>query len=662
MQQSEKKITKKKIVVLTIIVIVYLLFALNLYHKFIAKGATGNLNSEKITTTQQLKQGDVIMQRFRPQKNMSSLILFFATYANGQNGQGSLKIELKDCDSGKVLAQSELDTQMLYDQMEYKFEFDVDKLENKETAVVITAEKLSEEATVSLYLGETNEQVSDECFYNDTQLENALRMDYSFVEYGYMEMVILCCMALLLILIVVVYYMLVIKQSAIHNVYLVSVLLLGFIYMLLLPEFATPDEGTHIQKAMQLSNSVLGYDNSSDNFEKRECEAEHFNVNLSKMDRDSYEYFYSNLLYGSNSEKLVGEKYEPITTPKYQYFLTAAGITAGRLLNLNGLQTFMIGMLLNFAFYVTVTYFAIRIMPFGSITASIVCLLPISLQQATSYSYDCMLIAVSVMFIAAFFKVVCDKQCKKRYYAIFALSLLMFLPTKQFAYGAILLLAGYVVFMKVKDRLSRKTWLVIAGCTAGAIVLAVGIIVLVGIGSAGDGEAVATVPYVEWMNQPGYSIGSLLANPLDTVDMFWKTIVTQGDFYFLSTFGGKLGWLNINVSMIAVCVYFGTAVITVMPDKETSDVKIKGNLRILLFLVFLLSLGCVMGGMLLGWSPVSEDYIQGVQGRYFLPVLLMGLFALRSNDIKITNRLQRLCLMLAIAVQPLTLAGVLYSM
>lgn len=660
MQQSGKKITTKQLVVLALIVLLYLLFALHIYHKFISEGTVTNLNSEKLTVTQQLKTGDVIVQKFRPQKNMSSLILYFATYANGQNGQGNLKIELQDCDTGKVLAQTNLDTRLLYDQMEYKFEFDVDGLENKDTAVVIEAGELAREATISLYLGEMNKQVDSACSYNDTELENALRMDYSFVEFGYMEKIIVCCLAIFLILIVAVYIMLVVRKSAIHNVYLVTVLMLGFVYMLLLPEFATPDEGTHIQKAIQLSNSVLGYDNSSDNFERRECEAEHFEVNLSKMNRESYEYYYSNLLHGDNSGELTGIEYEPITTPKYQYFLAAAGITAGRLLDLNGLQTFMIGMLLNFAFYVVVTYFALKIMPFGRVTAAIVCLLPISLQQATSYSYDCMLIAVSVMFMAAFLKVVHDKKCGKRYYIIFAISILMFLPAKQLAYISILLLAGYAVFVKVKDRLSRKTWIIISGCAAGAIVLAVGAFAFMRMGSTGDGQA--AVPYIEWAAQPGYSLGALLSQPLDTIDIFWKTLFTQGDFYFLSTFGAKLGWLNINVSIIAVCIYLVTAVVSVMPDNGNNIVRMKGSLRIVLLLVFLLTLGCVMGGMLLGWSPVSGDYIQGVQGRYILPVLLMGIFALRSNDIRITKRLKRLCLMLAIAVQPLTLAGVLYSM
>lgn len=663
MQGIKENDRKKQIAVLAVIVVLYMLFAFNICHKFIAQGVVENLNTEKLTVTRQLQEGDEIIQKIQPKKsNLSAVKLLFATYANSKNGMGNLKLQLIDYDTEEVLAESDLNTELLYDQMEYLFEFDEVDVTDKSPAVVIKAEELSEEATISLYLGELSEQVKEECVYNGTAIENPLRMDYAFIEIGYMEKIIIISLVIMFALIVAVYVLLVMKKAKIHQIYLMAILILGLIYMLLLPEFATPDEGTHIQKAIQLSNSVLDYDNSTDNFEMRECEAELFGVDLSKMNRNSYEYYYDTLLNGDNSDERVGKAYEPITTPKYQYFLTASGITIGRLMDLNGLQTFLIGMLLNFAFYVVVTYFAIKIIPFGKVTAAIICLLPISIQQATSYSYDCMLIAVSTMFLAAFLKVVHDKNCKKYYYVILTVSTLMFLPTKQLAYIAILLLVGYAVFGKVKGKLSKKTWLMIAGSTAGIVLVSVIAFLFLRSNASGTEEVTSTVPFVEWVSQPGYTIGALLAEPLDTIDMFWNTLYAQGEFYFLSTFGGKLGWLNINVSIFAVCVYLTTAIIAVMPSSGEAAIKMKGSTRILLFLVFLISVGCAMAGMLLGWTSIAMNYIQGVQGRYFLPVLLMAFFALRSNEIRITERLERSCFMTAIAFQALTIAGVLYSM
>lgn len=169
MQDIKRSDRKKQIIVLAIIVVVYMLFSLNIYHKFIAQGSKKNLNTTKVTTTQQLQKGDEVIQKIQPEKKkISSIKIFFATFANSQNGKGNIKIQLMDYDTKDVLAESDLNTELVYDQMEYQFKFDKVDVTDKTPAIVIKAEELSEEATIALYLGEQTEQISDNCIYNGT--------------------------------------------------------------------------------------------------------------------------------------------------------------------------------------------------------------------------------------------------------------------------------------------------------------------------------------------------------------------------------------------------------------------------------------------------------------------------------------------------------------
>ena len=70
--------------------------------------------------------------------------------------------------------------------------------------------------------------------------------------------------------------------------------------------------------------------------------------------------------------------------------------------------------------------------------------------------------------------------------------------------------------------------------------------------------------------------------------------------------------------------------------KQPNDeyVVIRVRERILFLIIYFGVLGLVMTAMLLGWTPNSSDIIQGVQGRYLLPVLPLALIAFRNNTIE----------------------------
>lgn len=662
MQKLTKSEWKKHIAVLAVIVIVFLFFAGNIYHKFISQGTVMAINTERMSVTRQLNEGDRVVQPFEPvHKKLSELNVYFSTNGNSQNGEGTIHMELIDYDTKEVLAESDINTAAIYDQQRCQFQFSPIDVTDIHPALVIEMKELSSQATISLYLSGQAEQVKETCVLDNENMKYSLQMEYSYRNFGYTECLILFALAALLFILVGIYFLLVVWKRQIHQVYLAAVILLGIVYMFLLPSMVAPDEGTHIYKAIEFSNSLLGYDNSPDHFELRTCENSGLFLHgyMQSLSKPAYDQYYSMFLHGDDSDERTAIEYETYVTPQYQYFLPGIGITLGRLLGLNGLKTFALGMVLNFIFYVALTWLAIRILPFGKAAAAIICLLPISIQQATSYSYDCMIIATAILFFAAFMQLMYDRECTKYTYIIFAVSGMLFLPTKGLAYVPAVVLAGYAALSRRKT--DKKAMWKLFGIMGVMLVFTLVIKLFFTNGNAEVVKSASSVPFVKWAQQPGYSLKMLLEHPLKTMDMIWNTIYLKGEFIFTSAFGGKLGWVNLDVSILVVCVYLITAVLAVMPTEKNIGVQMKGSTRILLLLVFFACIACVFAGMLLSWTTISMDYIEGVQGRYFLPVILLALFAFRGKGVRITESLERTCLMAAIVVQPFTVAGILYS-
>ena len=63
-----------------------------------------------------------------------------------------------------------------------------------------------------------------------------------------------------------------------------------------------------------------------------------------------------------------------------------------------------------------------------------------------------------------------------------------------------------------------------------------------------------------------------------------------------------------------------------------------------LSLIHILIFGALMFSMLLAWTPKSSNMVQGVQGRYMLPLLPVFLFTLKNQKVVRTGTDDRLIL------------------
>ena len=83
--------------------------------------------------------------------------------------------------------------------------------------------------------------------------------------------------------------------------------------------------------------------------------------------------------------------------------------------------------------------------------------------------------------------------------------------------------------------------------------------------------------------------------------------------------------------------------------KSGEEIVIKIKARLWIWFICLVIFGALMFSMLLAWTPKSSNMVQGVQGRYMLPLLPIFLLTLKNQKAVRTDTDDRLILYTMIA-------------
>jgi uncharacterized membrane protein len=97
--------------------------------------------------------------------------------------------------------------------------------------------------------------------------------------------------------------------------------------------------------------------------------------------------------------------------------------------------------------------------------------------------------------------------------------------------------------------------------------------------------------------------------------------------------GGKLSWLDVSIKWPFLLAFF---VILLMLANTEND-KFSGNRKLSVFLIvtMVLSVGLIMSSMLVGFTTLSATSIQGLQGRYYLPLFPAMLFFAKTDMVDV---------------------------
>lgn len=317
---------------------------------------------------------------------------------------------------------------------------------------------------------------------------------------------------------------------------------------------------------------------------------------------------------------------------------SALGIGVAEALSLNHVWVFYFGRLFNMLFSAALIIAAVRITRIGRNAMMVVALFPMTLQLLGSYSYDAPTIGLAFLSTALLTVLFFDaEKITSRQIWIFLLITFLLAPCKV-VYSLISLLALFIPkkrFGSVKQSILFKCALLVA-FLAAILLLKIGKIISLG--------AAAPPSTLDTRNDTElgifWSVSDILSNPLHSFVFFWQTLETYGAFWLLNIPGDSLGWFQANTSLpdfvpIAFLIIYVISSIASRDDNYVapSAFRFAGG-----FSIVISSLGIILS-MWLGWTFLTDAVIQGVQGRYFIPLLPLLAIVLRTNSIECSSNI-----------------------
>ena len=320
--------------------------------------------------------------------------------------------------------------------------------------------------------------------------------------------------------------------------------------------------------------------------------------------------------------------------PPYIKLPSALGIVLATLLNLGSFPLFYLGRFFNLLMFAALAYFAVRITPVGKNAMMVAGLLPMTLHLASSYSYDAGIMGLAFLLTGMCLRAVYGEGLMSRREKAGIVVVAVLLAPCKVVYTVIVLLVILIPRKRFSSAAASARFKVVAigfALLSLLVFRAAGLLQMAGVASSSTAEGSRGDEYGTF-----YSLSGLVSDPLNTVLLFLRTFDVQGSFYLDTLVGGSLAWFQVDLKAplyITVALLF--IVVLSAQRSEGDNVVIPGAHRVLCGgLALAGGLGVILS-MLIGWTFTSESVVQGVQGRYFLPLLPMAALAMRSKHMSI---------------------------
>lgn len=292
--------------------------------------------------------------------------------------------------------------------------------------------------------------------------------------------------------------------------------------------------------------------------------------------------------------------------------------------------------------YTVIGYFAIKKMPFNKTLIMAVLLMPMMMQQAGSWSYDSLNNAVCVYLIAYIFYLR-DKDLDIGWKQIIWLFICggVLLYIKK-VYVVFLLLLAIIPLRKFVFRIGKKT-VRLTELLKMRIFWGISAVILLGI-------AVFMI-YVLRSQEAGRLLLEYIQAPENLVLVIGKTIQERVNYWYNGLLA-EFGWSDLTMPSL---YYFLISVLLIYlsiscVDKQQNVKRTVGWERLVISGIIILSITLICASML-SWTLSVEgidsmsakdliyfNLIEGVQGRYFLPLIPLVLLLPRNNLFKKTYR------------------------
>lgn len=285
------------------------------------------------------------------------------------------------------------------------------------------------------------------------------------------------------------------------------------------------------------------------------------------------------------------------------------------------------GRLAGLLMYVFLLFWAIRIIPVGKRILLFMALTPTSLFIATCYSYDIAVFGLIVLGIALILREWLTEKRKANWKCVGLAGVCLGLGIMPKAvYAPLVLLEWFIPVEKFKSKKQAYMLRIIFLAIFVALMLSFVLPQLLTPSEMADTRGGAV--------NPGEQLGNILQHPLTYLKIVLQNIVkTFPEYAFGEDSFRLMGHLQTGYFKYFIPVALVLLILTDHSPKEIQKLEIKH--RIFIFLLVGLTIGLVWSALYLAFNLPGVSIIEGVQGRYYRPFLILLYLILGNQCIQI---------------------------
>jgi uncharacterized membrane protein len=418
-----------------------------------------------------------------------------------------------------------------------------------------------------------------------------------------------------------------------ENVFLIIGLIFGVAFLFITPPFQVPDEAQHFYKSLYLSEGHILPEEDGNVYgliipeSAFQLFSKFFDIGVNpeiKIKPSNITSLVNAPLNNDNKNFNHMSYVSIISYSPIPYLASTFFILIGKLLNCSPIILMYLGRLANLFLYLLIVFYAIKNTPIQKWVFLLLALMPMTLYEAASLSADSFTIAISILTISMFFKLAFDpgkKTVNNRDISILLILAILIGLSKQIY--LVLLLLFFVIpshkFKNIKNRFMSFIFILLP------VIL---IVCSWSLFTSGFYEPLSGISILG-------QISFMLSNPITFLQIFLNSLTNHNTWYLVS-FVGYFGWLSTPLPSALVYLYIIFLLLTSLIDESIVTITIKQKFISLATLI--ISLTSIFVLEYITWTQVGNGIIEGVQGRYFIPIAPL-LFLLFYNDkIKINKK------------------------
>ena len=435
------------------------------------------------------------------------------------------------------------------------------------------------------------------------------------------------------------------SKISLEKIYIIIALFISIGMIFLLPLFNGSDEESHWARAYEISEGKM-LSGIVDDWPTSKFSKSIFDIS----NNNSFKRSLSKLSVEYNEDEIqeYDMQYMSVYSP-ISYLPQVTGILVSKLLTNNPAIWGYSSRMSNAIICILILYFAIKIIPVGKKILFAICLLPSTFNSITTLSADGFLLATVFFFISYILYLLFTKQRKlnkKDYILLFILSTIISLS--KLVYLPLLFL---MLILLDSASTKKHKFIIIFNIILGIILNILWGNIAFEYLSTGQG-----------LNSK-YYIKQILIHPITFIQKFIYTYYLNIGKYLVDLVGGRNAW-NVNyIEDGTVLPIMSIFILLIIPfiDKNQKIVFNK-SIKAIFISIIVLTIILISTSLYISCTPIGFPYFVGIQGRYFLPLLLpICLLINQMVNIKLNKINFNIILSLVICINYINLLVMLIS-